>query len=256
MKDENTWNTICPVCGSPIRPEMALVDLAPVRFGIGEKSDHTLEEVGQDFEVTRERIRQIEAKALRKLRHPSRSKPTTQPCWTFGEVKLILEALRDDPYFAIYFLLAQTALRIGEAKNLAWDDVDFDSGVLHVRGKVIDKATGEAWRPKSGDQRAVPLSEAVVALLRSLPRRSRWVFASPSRQPRLAGTRTVQKVVSRAKCIGANVYCKAADRRIVACAALALRSAELNRAGGQRRRIGQFARKNRSHRARQAATRS
>jgi RNA polymerase primary sigma factor len=45
-----------------------------MRFGIGEKSDHTLEEVGQDFEVTRERIRQIEAKALRKLRHPSRAK--------------------------------------------------------------------------------------------------------------------------------------------------------------------------------------
>jgi len=45
-----------------------------MRFGIGENSDHTLEEVGQDFEVTRERIRQIEAKALRKLRHPSRSK--------------------------------------------------------------------------------------------------------------------------------------------------------------------------------------
>jgi RNA polymerase primary sigma factor len=45
-----------------------------MRFGIGEKTDHTLEEVGQDFDVTRERIRQIEAKALRKLRHPSRSK--------------------------------------------------------------------------------------------------------------------------------------------------------------------------------------
>lgn len=45
-----------------------------MRFGIGEESDHTLEEVGQDFNVTRERIRQIEAKALRKLRHPSRSK--------------------------------------------------------------------------------------------------------------------------------------------------------------------------------------
>lgn len=45
-----------------------------MRFGIGEKSDHTLEEVGRDFSVTRERIRQIEAKALRKLRHPSRSK--------------------------------------------------------------------------------------------------------------------------------------------------------------------------------------
>jgi RNA polymerase primary sigma factor len=45
-----------------------------MRFGIGVTSDHTLEEVGQHFEVTRERIRQIEAKALRKLRHPSRSK--------------------------------------------------------------------------------------------------------------------------------------------------------------------------------------
>ncbi len=45
-----------------------------MRFGIGEKSDHTLEQVGQSFNVTRERVRQIEAKALKKLRHPSRSK--------------------------------------------------------------------------------------------------------------------------------------------------------------------------------------
>jgi RNA polymerase primary sigma factor len=45
-----------------------------MRFGIGERANHTLEEVGHDFEVTRERIRQIEAKALRKLRHPSRSR--------------------------------------------------------------------------------------------------------------------------------------------------------------------------------------
>ena len=58
-----------------------LADLTPreeqvlrKRFGIAEKSDHTLEEVGKLFNVTRERIRQIEAKALRKLRHPSRSK--------------------------------------------------------------------------------------------------------------------------------------------------------------------------------------
>ncbi len=45
-----------------------------MRFGIDEKSDHTLEEVGRDFAVTRERIRQIEAKALHKLRHPTRSR--------------------------------------------------------------------------------------------------------------------------------------------------------------------------------------
>jgi DNA-directed RNA polymerase sigma subunit (sigma70/sigma32) len=45
-----------------------------MRFGIGMNTDHTLEEVGQQFSVTRERIRQIEAKALRKHKHPSRSR--------------------------------------------------------------------------------------------------------------------------------------------------------------------------------------
>ncbi|MCL4379979.1 sigma-70 family RNA polymerase sigma factor, partial [Candidatus Dependentiae bacterium] len=45
-----------------------------MRFGIDVASEHTLEEVGKDFSVTRERIRQIEVKALRKLRHPSRAK--------------------------------------------------------------------------------------------------------------------------------------------------------------------------------------
>ena len=44
-----------------------------MRFGINMNTDHTLEEVGKQFDVTRERIRQIEAKALRRLRHPSRS---------------------------------------------------------------------------------------------------------------------------------------------------------------------------------------
>ena len=58
----------------------AMKDLSPreqkileMRFGLEDGISHTLEEVGREFDVTRERIRQIEAKALRKLRHPSRS---------------------------------------------------------------------------------------------------------------------------------------------------------------------------------------
>ena len=59
-----------------------------MRFGIGMNTDHTLEEVGQQFSVTRERIRQIEAKALRKLKHPSRSRkmrsfPRSMKCKAF-----------------------------------------------------------------------------------------------------------------------------------------------------------------------------
>jgi RNA polymerase primary sigma factor len=49
-------------------------EVLEMRFGLNDGKDHTLEEVGREFGVTRERIRQIEAKALRKLRHPSRSK--------------------------------------------------------------------------------------------------------------------------------------------------------------------------------------
>ncbi|MBO4313602.1 MAG: RNA polymerase sigma factor RpoD [Desulfovibrio sp.] len=72
------------VINTKLSEQMAavLADLTPreeqvlrKRFGIEEKSDHTLEEVGKLFNVTRERIRQIEAKALRKLRHPVRSQP-------------------------------------------------------------------------------------------------------------------------------------------------------------------------------------
>jgi RNA polymerase primary sigma factor len=61
---ENVLHTLTP------REEKVI----KMRFGVGDGSEHTLEEVGQSFAVTRERIRQIEAKALRKLRHPSRSR--------------------------------------------------------------------------------------------------------------------------------------------------------------------------------------
>ena len=74
------------------RTEHVLRTLSPreekiirMRFGMDDGSEHTLEEVGQSFDVTRERIRQIEAKALRKLRHPSRS----------GKLRSLLDGMQE-----------------------------------------------------------------------------------------------------------------------------------------------------------------
>jgi RNA polymerase primary sigma factor len=88
IEDQTTIQPIDAMIQSHLREiaSRALASLTPreerivrMRFGLGMNSDHTLEEVGQHFSVTRERIRQIEAKALRKLRHPSRSKAL----WSF-----------------------------------------------------------------------------------------------------------------------------------------------------------------------------
>ena len=83
IEDKNAMNPQDAVLSTNLAENTRLVlgTLSPreeqvlkMRFGIGKNGNHTLEEVGQDFDVTRERIRQIEAKALRKLRHPSRSR--------------------------------------------------------------------------------------------------------------------------------------------------------------------------------------
>ncbi len=83
IKDDNAQLPIDAAIQSNLRETTTrvLASLTPreervlrMRFGIGMNTDHTLEEVGQQFSVTRERIRQIEAKALRKLKHPSRSR--------------------------------------------------------------------------------------------------------------------------------------------------------------------------------------
>jgi RNA polymerase primary sigma factor len=71
MIDSNLRETTTRVLASLTPREERILRM---RFGLGMNSDHTLEEVGQQFSVTRERIRQIEAKAIRKLKHPSRSK--------------------------------------------------------------------------------------------------------------------------------------------------------------------------------------
>jgi RNA polymerase primary sigma factor len=67
---DNLTNATDDILGSLTAREAKVLRM---RFGIGMNTDHTLEEVGKQFDVTRERIRQIEAKALRKLRHPTRS---------------------------------------------------------------------------------------------------------------------------------------------------------------------------------------
>jgi RNA polymerase primary sigma factor len=88
IEDQNAIQPIDAMIKSNLREttSRALASLTPreerivrMRFGLGMNGDHTLEEVGQQFSVTRERIRQIEAKALRKLRHPSRSRAL----WSF-----------------------------------------------------------------------------------------------------------------------------------------------------------------------------
>jgi RNA polymerase primary sigma factor len=83
IEDKNAVLPIDAAIQSSLRDSISevLASLTPreerivrMRFGLGMTTDHTLEEVGQTFSVTRERIRQIEAKALRKLKHPSRSR--------------------------------------------------------------------------------------------------------------------------------------------------------------------------------------
>jgi RNA polymerase primary sigma factor len=83
IEDKNAIQPIDAMIQSNLRETTThvLASLTPreerivrMRFGLGMNSDHTLEEVGQQFSVTRERIRQIEAKAIRKLKHPSRSR--------------------------------------------------------------------------------------------------------------------------------------------------------------------------------------
>ena len=83
IEDEDAVQPLDAAIGSDLRETMMrmLGTLSPreervlrMRFGIGTKSDHTLEEIGQQFSVTRERIRQIERKALQKLKHPSRAR--------------------------------------------------------------------------------------------------------------------------------------------------------------------------------------
>ena len=124
IEDQNAIQPIDATIQSNLRETTShmLASLTPreerivrMRFGLGMNSDHTLEEVGQQFSVTRERIRQIEAKALRKLRHPSRSR-------AFGaSSKIDLPGARSDPQWAPAQMLGMppTAALPGQSTRLS-----------------------------------------------------------------------------------------------------------------------------------------
>lgn len=103
-----------------------------------------------------------------KIKEP---RPRPQPCWSPAEVEQILESCTDRQR-PVLTILADTGKRIGELIWLTWDDVDFERNVLHIRPK-------DNWRPKSGDQRAVPMTPRVFELLKKLPRNHRWVLTAP-----------------------------------------------------------------------------
>lgn len=98
-------------------------------------------------------------------------KPGAQPCWTLEQLELILAAARP-AYLNALTILAETGMRVGELKHLTWQDVDFTANVLLIRPK-------DGWKPKTGDQRAIPISERLIGVLQSMPRRSPWVVTSP-----------------------------------------------------------------------------
>jgi len=111
---------------------------------------------------------------------------TPQPCRSPAEVADILAASPADVRPALA-QLAETGFRFGELAWLAWADVDRAANVLRVRPK-------DGWRPKSGDQRAVPISPAAVAVLDGLPRRHRWVVTMPpSRTAPVAGRQWTER---------------------------------------------------------------
>ena len=93
-----------------------------------------------------------------KIREP---KPTPQPCWSAEEVEKILAAA-PEAYRAAWTLLADTGRRAAELAHLTWDDVDFARNVVHIRPK-------EGWKPKTGDQRAIPMTLRVRGLLEGAP---------------------------------------------------------------------------------------
>jgi integrase len=85
-----------------------------------------------------------------KLKRP---KNTPRPWWTLPQLNSILTESAKSPDISLYSLLGWTGIRIGEAKHLSWEDVDFARRALHVREKWVGTAKNDMWSPKGRDQR-------------------------------------------------------------------------------------------------------
>jgi integrase len=129
-----------------------------------------------NFAVSRGMIVKSPLKEV-KIRKP---KPRPQPFWTIDQVRTILAAAAKSPYRNVFLFLAETGMRIGEVIHLSWNDIDLERRVAYVREKQIGKKPTDVWKPKTGRQRVVPLSHEVIEMLRSQPRKDRWVFRRPN----------------------------------------------------------------------------
>ena len=103
-------------------------------------------------------------------------KPTPRDYWRQDKLDAIVDTAKG-PYKAAYLLMSETGMRVGEVIHLTHDDLTLDgrTPVAHIRPKEV-VAGAKPWRPKNGEERAVPLSPRAVAMLRSLPRRRRWAI--------------------------------------------------------------------------------
>lgn len=120
-----------------------------------------------NFAVRRKMIRE---NPLAELRFGKQTN-TPQPYWMRDEVEQILRATNPH-YRPLFHFLADTGTRIGEARWLTWADVDFSNKVVHIRPK-------DGWRPKTGDQRVIHLSEDLERVLKDLSKSATWVFTAP-----------------------------------------------------------------------------
>ena len=127
---------------------------------------------------------QIDANRLKAAKY-DKPKSKLQPFRSIEQVQQILKSTETTSYHDVYLMLSETGMRVGEVQFLTWDDVDLANRVLYVREKQVGVSKRDVWKPKTGEHRVVPLSDDIIQMLNSRPRRYRWVFPRP--RPHLNG---------------------------------------------------------------------